>query len=88
MNPNKEVRFIVALNHIDSKIITDSAGEYEPWDNEKNQPSEECLRNIDERIGIVHTKFDGKLLPFDVIPVCAARNYNIDKLKLEIISGH
>ena len=88
INPNKEVRFIVALNHIDSKIITDSAGEYEPWDNEKNQPSEECLRNIDERIGIVHTKFDGKLLPFDVIPVCAARNYNIDKLKLEIISGH
>ena len=86
VDPNKNVRFIAALNHIDSKIITDSDGTYEPWDNIKNEPSEKCKKNIVERTEIVHQKFDGKFLPFEVIPVCAIRNYGLDELKNKILN--
>lgn len=84
INSENEVKFIIALNHIDSKIITDDNGYYEPWDTQLNEPTQKCWKNIDERTSIIHQKFDGKFLPFNVIPVCALRQFGITKLK-EII---
>ncbi len=81
LNPDKNVRFIVVLNHIDSRIIADSNDVYSPWDNENNIPSVECMKNIEERTQIIHERFDNRFLPFDVVPVCAVRNFNIDKLR-------
>ena len=86
IDKSKRVKFIVALNHIDSKIITDAEGEYEPWNNENNIPSEQCLLNIKERTDIIHQKFDNRLLPFEVVPVCAMRNYGLEELKKKILN--
>lgn len=80
----KNVKFVVALNHIDSKIITDNDGCYEPWNEELNVPSDACFENIKTRVSIIHDKFDNKFIPFEVVPVCASRGYGIEKLK-EII---
>lgn len=80
----KDIKFIVALNHIDSRIIMDKECQYEPWDEVNNVPSSECFRNIEERVSIIHEKFDGKLSEFNVVAVCAQRQYGIDKLKAEI----
>lgn len=85
VNNEKEVKFVVALNHIDSKIVTDSDGVYEPWDEERNEPSLKCRENIDKRISIIHQKFDDKFLPFEVVPVCALRRYGITELKETIL---
>ena len=81
LDPSKNVRFVVALNHIDSKIITDGEGKYEPWNEQLNIPTAQCQNNIEERIRILHDKFDGIFLPFIVIPVCAVREYGISELK-------
>jgi len=85
LDDKKNVRFIVALNHIDSRIITDSDGKYEPWDEKLNVPTEQCKKNIEERIAILHEKLDGKFLPFNVVPVCAIRNYGLKELKETIL---
>lgn len=85
INSEDEVKFVIALNHIDSKIITNDNGSYEPWDAQLNEPTQKCRENIDERISIIHQKFDDKFLPFDVIPVCALRQYGIEKLKAIIL---
>ena len=81
----KNVRFVIALNHIDSRVITDSESQYEPWNDEINMPSDKCLENVQERISLLNEKFKNKFLPFQVIPVCAARDYGIDELKKLII---
>lgn len=86
VNTQKPVKFIIALNHIDSRSVTDTENVYNPWDEEINCPSEKCLENINTRINIIHEKFDYKFLPFEVIPVCAIRKYGIDKLKEAIIT--
>ena len=86
LNPSKDVRFVIALNHIDSKIITDVGLNYDPWDIEKNIPSSQCLSNIEERISILHQKLDDKFLPFSVVPVCAIKNYGITELKKTILN--
>ena len=86
LDSSKLVRFVVALNHIDSKIITDVELNYEPWDRETNLPTSQCLQNIKERIDILHQKLDGKFLPFEVVPVCAVRNYGISELKKIILN--
>lgn len=85
INPKKNVKFIVALNHIDSRIITGTDNLYESWDEEKNEPTEMCLKNIETRKGVIHARFDDKFLPFDIVPVCALRNYGINDLKSAIL---
>lgn len=85
VDKTKNVKFVVALNHIDSKIITDADGKYEPWDEILNVPTEQCIKNIEERTGILHEKLDGRFLPFDVVPVCAVRNYGLTELKNSIL---
>lgn len=85
LNPKKSVRVVFALNHIDSRIIAGDDNSYVPWNDDKNIPSEQCMENIEMRKNIIHEKFDGKFLPFDIIPVCAIRNYGIEELKRMII---
>lgn len=80
-------KYVIAINHIDSRVVTDNANTYEPWDNEKNRPTEQCLNNIKERMDILKTKFNGKFPDdFDIIPVCALRKYGIENLKETITS--
>ena len=86
LNESKHTKFIVALNHIDSRIIAGVGDNYEPWDEEHDKPSKKCLQNIKERMSILHQKLDGKFLPFEVIPVCAVRGYGINALKTTILN--
>lgn len=75
-------KYVIAINHIDSRVVTDSDNTYNPWDNENNVPTEQCLKNINERKEILKHKFTGKFPDdFYIVPVCALRNYGIEKLK-------
>lgn len=85
VNANKNVKFIIALNHIDSRIVADKDNTYEPWDIENNTPSAKCMENIETRIKLIHERYDNKFLPFEVVPVCALRKYGIEALKTAII---
>ena len=85
VNANKNVKFIIALNHIDSRIVADKDNTYEPWDTENNAPSAKCMENIETRIKLIHERYDNKFLPFEVVPVCALRKYGIEALKNAII---
>lgn len=85
VNANKNVKFIIALNHIDSRIVADKDNTYEPWDIENNAPSAKCMENIETRIKLIHERYDNKFLPFEVVPVCALRKYGIEALKNAII---
>lgn len=77
----RERRYIVALNHIDSRIVTDADNSYIPWDDEKNEPSARCLENIAERSKIITKRFSGKIPgPFAIVPVCALRGFGIQNL--------
>ena len=85
VNANKNVKFIIALNHIDSRIVADKDNTYEPWDIENNAPLAKCMENIETRIKLIHERYDNKFLPFEVIPVCALRKYGVETLKDAII---
>lgn len=85
VNANKNVKFIIALNHIDSRIVADKDNTYEPWDIENNAPSAKCMENIETRIKLIHERYDNKFIPFEVVPVCALRKYGIEALKNAII---
>lgn len=85
INPNKNVKFIIALNHIDSRIVADKDNTYEPWDTENNCPSAKCMENIETRLNLIHARYDNKFIPFEVIPVCALKKYGIEKLKAAIL---
>lgn len=80
-------KYVIALNHIDSRVVTDNANTYEPWDNESNLPTEQCLNNIKERIDILKLRFKGKFPDeFEIVPVCALRKYGIEHFKKIITS--
>lgn len=81
---NKSPKFIVALNHIDSRITIGSQ-EDEVWDNENNCPTEYRMAQIRQRIEIIKEKFENRFLPLEVIPVCALRNYGIESLKKALL---
>jgi len=84
---DRQVKFVVALNHIDSRVIaTDS--NYEAWDKEANRPTAACEENIQQRTEIIHQHFDKIIGDFEVIPVCAAKQYNygIEKLREKIFN--
>ncbi len=78
-------RYVVALNHIDSRVVTDVNNEYAPWDDTTDSPSAQCLDNINQRIDIIRQRFEGKFPgEFSVVPVCALRAFGIDSLFNEI----
>jgi small GTP-binding protein len=85
LDETRNTRFVIALNHIDSsKVAMDSS--YEPWDEENNRPSDECMAIVEERVRIIHEKFDELFMPSVVVPVCAMRGYGIDDLKRTILT--
>lgn len=82
-------KYIIALNHIDSRVVTNADNSYIPWDEESNSPSEECSKNIELRINILKDKFKEKIPEeFDIVPVCALRKYGIDNLKQKILQNN
>lgn len=75
-------KYVIAINHIDSRVVTDTNNTYNPWNLENDVPSEQCLKNIEERTEILKQKFVGKFPEdFEIIPVCALRKYGIENLK-------
>lgn len=86
LNSQKSVKFIIALNHIDSRVIADNQNNYVSWDEDKNEPTDECLKNVSERVKLLNEKFKDRFLPFEVVPVCAIHNYGIDNLKNKILN--
>lgn len=84
-----KVKFTIALNRIDS-TGTAGDGSYEPWDKDTNSPSSACMERIEARKKTLQCNFgNGKygieFLPFEIVPVCAVRNYGLNVLKQRII---
>ena len=84
INIDNNPRFVIALNHIDSRIAI-SSQEDVVWDESQNVPTAMRQEQINQRIEMIKTKFNSKFLPFNVIPVCAMRGFGIDELKMEIL---
>lgn len=85
LDPQKQIKFVVALNHIDSSIVA-MDNNYKPWNEVENTPSLACLSIINERKQIIHQKYDALFMPSNVVAVCAMRDYGIDALKNEILT--
>ena len=86
---NKKVKFTIALNRIDSTGIANNIN-YVAWDIYNNTPSEICQKKIEERkktilenFGNINSGLD--FLPFEIIPVCAIRNYGLETLKSRLL---
>ena len=85
ISQDKKVKFIVGLNHIDSSIVALDS-DYVPWNNERNVPTRDCQSVIEERISIIHQKYDEIFMPSQVVAVCATRNYGVKELKSTILT--
>lgn len=85
IDPSRNVKFVIALNHIDSPIVAMNK-DYTPWDEENNIPSDECSSIIQERIKIIHEKYDELFMPSIVVPTCAMRDYGIGDLRSELLN--
>lgn len=87
LNLEKNIKFIVALNHIDSMQVAINK-DYKPWNYEENKPTEECAKIVEERIQIIKEKYDEILKTDAIVPTCAAEgvNYGIEELKKEILT--
>lgn len=83
---DNQVKFVIALNRIDSAGVGGSGNNYVSWDDLTNEPSTEAQNRINRRINTIKNNFDSIFLPFTIIPVCAIRNYGIDKLYKAIIN--
>ena len=86
---NAKVKFTIALNRIDSTGIAGNK-DYSPWDINNNIPSLECQRRIKSRMNTIKANFDPEegglnFLPFEIIPVCAIRNYGLNALKQRLL---
>jgi len=81
---SSDVRFTIAINRIDSKGVGMNM-EYDAWDKEQDAPNTDCLERVAKRIQNIHENFDGLFLPYEIVPVCALRNYGIDELRNRII---
>lgn len=81
---NDKVKFVIALNRIDSAGVRGADLDYVSWNEETNEPSEDAENRINRRLETIRDNFEDVLLPFTIIPVCVIRNYGIDKLYNEI----
>lgn len=81
---NENVKFTIALNRIDSSGVQGKI-DYVAWDANSNTPSQACLDKVNRRVATIHENFDGEFLPFEVMPVCAIRNYGLDRLRERIL---
>lgn len=85
INEDYHPKFVIALNHIDSRAAIE-AKEVEVWNEMTNEPTEYRQNQIVQRIDMLNQKFADKFLPFETIPVCAIREYGLDRLKASIIN--
>lgn len=83
---NDDVKFIIALNRIDSKGIGGNDRDYSSWNTELNIPTIDAQNRIDRRIKTIRENYDGIFLPFQVVPVCAIRKYGISELYEQIMN--
>lgn len=83
---DNQVKFVIALNKIDSLGVHGSKNNYISWNERINEPSTEAQNRINRRIKQIKDNFDGVFLPFTIIPVCAVRNYGIYNLYNEIVN--
>lgn len=81
---NDHVKFVIALNRIDSAGVRGEDMGYVSWNEETNEPSEEAENRINRRMKTIRENFEDIFLPFTIIPVCAIKNYGIDRLYDEI----
>jgi len=84
---DNHVRFVIALNRIDSAGVGGEDNNYMSWNMALNKPTAEAMNRIVRRKLTVQGNFEGIFLPFTIVPVCAIRNYGIDKL-YDIITNH
>lgn len=83
---SNHVKFVIALNRIDSNGVGGSRNDYVSWDDNTNEPTSDAQNRIDRRINTIINNYDSIFLPFSVIPVCAIRKYGIDNLYNAIIN--
>ena len=74
------VKFVIALNRIDSVGVGGENKDYVSWDNVANAPSEAAAGKIERRKVTITDNFEDIFLPFTIIPVCAPRHYGLDIL--------
>lgn len=78
------VKFIVAINHIDSKSTT-SGQEYISWNDNENIPTDACLKYIEERKQEISKRFNEIISITSIVPVCGYRKFGMENLKLNIL---
>ena len=81
---NASVKFVIALNRIDSSGVGGAGNDYVSWNNDTNEPTDEARDRIKRRRKTIENNFEDVLLPFTIVPVCAIRNYGLDKLYKEL----
>ena len=81
---NASVKFVIALNRIDSSGVGGAGNDYVSWNNDTNEPTDEARDRIERRRKTIENNFEDVLLPFTIVPVCAIRNYGLDKLYKEL----
>lgn len=84
---NDKVKFVIALNRIDSSGVGGAGNDYISWDKAANTPSEEAQNRINRRLKTISDNFEDVFLPFTIVPVCAIRNFGIEEL-YNTITGH
>lgn len=77
---SNNVKFVIALNRIDSNGVGGGRVDYKSWDTSNNRPSKEAENRIKRRIETLKNNFKDVFLPFVIVPVCAIRNYGIENL--------
>lgn len=82
------VKFIIAINRIDSAGVGGDSKSYLAWNDNINTPSDAARDRINRRLATVRDNFNDIFLPFEIIPVCATRNYGIEQLYNTIIDRH
>lgn len=81
---NDRIKFVIALNRIDSSGVGGAGNDYVSWCNDINGPTEEAWNRIKRRLQTIKDNFDDVLLPFTIVPVCAIRNYGLNNLYKEL----
>lgn len=85
---DKNVKFTIALNRIDSTGVANSK-DYVAWDASSNNPSKPCQIKIEERKKTIKENFGENsgldFLPFEIVPVCAIRNFGLETLKQRLL---
>lgn len=87
---DKNVKFTIALNRIDSTGVANNK-DYVAWDTTSNNPSKLCQIKIEERKKTIMENFGENsgldFLPFEIIPVCAIRNFGLETLKQRLLQN-